>query len=122
MIGWFFGSLKSGGYESRNDGFLTDEERGERDALEIMRRRKEEREGRKAELEQLLFDEWLESKSDEELTGIAEPPLGMYIRGKMHRVALMEHFREKELEGFKKVFFSKNGNGQAREESAAPPN
>ena len=106
MIGWFFGSLKSGGYESRNDGFLTDEERGERDALEIMRRRKE----------QLLFDEWLETKTD------GEPPLGMYIRGKMHRVALMEHFREKELEGFKKVFFSKNGNGQVGEESAAPPN
>ena len=40
LFGWFFGAIKAGGYESKNDGFLTDEERGEIETLERLKKQK----------------------------------------------------------------------------------
>ena len=104
LIGWFFGSLKQGGYESRNDGFLTDEERGEREALERIRKRKAERERLRQETEDLLFSEWLETQSDAELVRAVPPVAGTTPRGNMHLPMLREHFLQKEMASFKEKF------------------
>ena len=102
LFGWFFGAIKAGGYESKNDGFLTDEERGEIETLERLKKQKEKREARKQELEELMFDEWLTSKTKKEIESI-KPPVGEYM-GLFHRSELKAYFVENEMTSFQKTF------------------
>ena len=118
FIAWFFGALKRGGYESRHDGFLTDEERGERAALENLRRRAREREAGKAEMEGLLFAEWLEARTDGELAGIS-PPMTGEVRGEINLKLLRAHFVAEEMGGFKKAFFAGDAAGKAESHPSA---
>ena len=99
LFGWFFGAIKAGGYESKNDGFLTDEERGEIETLERLKEQKEKREARKQELEELMFDEWLTSKTKKEIESI-KPPVGEYM-GLFHKSELRAYFVENEMAKFK---------------------
>ena len=99
-IGWFFGSIKAGGYESKNEGFLTSEEQGERETLRRLKKKQEKREEEKRELEKRMFREWLDPKTDEELREIVEPP--GQVRGDFHLELLKSHFIKNEMAYFQK--------------------
>ena len=100
LIGWFFGAMKTGGgYESKNEGFLTDEEKGEIEALNRLRERQEKREQTKRELDELMFKEWEQSKTDSELNRIVAPT--GKTRGKFHLEMLKAHFLKNEAANFK---------------------
>ena len=100
FIGYFFGALKQGGYNSVTSGFKSSEEIGEEETIARLEKRKKEREEKKQKLEELLFGEWLETKTKEELNTISHPvgePMGQF-----HLAALKSHFLEKEMVEFQK--------------------
>jgi hypothetical protein len=99
LIGFFFGAMKSGGYNPVNEGFQTAEEAAEQEMLIRLKRRQHERESRKKELRELLFKEWLETKDEKELAEIAPPPLRHM--DSLHIVALQDYFYSNEFDRFK---------------------
>jgi DNA-binding transcriptional MerR regulator len=95
VIGYFFSAMKSGGYNSVNAGFLTSEERAEKDMLERLEAKKEQRQERDKKIKDLLFEEWLEDKSDEELISIAKPVIS--FKDNIHLADLKGYFLENEI-------------------------
>ncbi len=102
LIGFFFGAMKSGGYNPVNEGFETAEEAAEKEMLERLKKRKEEKEDRKKELEDLLFQEWIETKEKSELAELSSPPVS--FMDTFHKAALKNYFRENEMDNFKRDF------------------
>lgn len=99
LIGFFFGAMKSGGYNPVNEGFQTAEDAAEQEMLNRLKRRQHERESRKKELRELFFKEWLETKDEKELAEIAPPPLRHM--DSLHIVALQDYFYSNEFDKFK---------------------
>ena len=102
IIGYFFGAMKNGGYNSVKEGFISAEELAEQEMIERLEKKKQEREKNKKKLEKLLFEEWLETKTEKELTEIQEPVLR--FMDTIHRAALEGHFVDNELVKFQKGF------------------
>ncbi len=102
IIGYFFGAMKNGGYNSVKEDFITAEDLAEKEMLERLEKIKNERINRKNKIEELLFNEWLETKSKEELTKI-EPPLTNYM-DTFHRTTLKQYFLNNEMVEFNKGF------------------
>jgi hypothetical protein len=102
LIGYFFGAMKNGGYNSVKEGFISAEELGEQEMLKRLEEKKAAREERQKRIEDLLFEEWLETKTEKELSEIHQPMLG--FMDSMHRAALKGHFVDNELVEFKKGF------------------
>ena len=100
-INFLMGILRKGEYVSAD---YTQEAQSEIDEhLAQLKQRKSAREEKKRELEQLLFDEWIESKTDEDLMAIEKAPLGE-VRGLLHLELLKLHFVEKEMVSFRQKF------------------
>ncbi len=102
MIGYFFGAMKNGGYNSVKEDFVTAEDLAENEMLQRLKKIKNERLERKEKLEELLFSEWLETKSKEDLLMI-ESPLVDYMDS-FHKSALKGYFLENKLAEFQKGF------------------
>jgi predicted transcriptional regulator len=100
IIGYFFGAMKSGGYNSVSDGFISAEELAEKEMLERLERKQVERKERKEKLEALLFEEWLETKNKDEILEIERPVSG-YL-DIIHRAGLKDYFLKNEFDNFKK--------------------
>jgi hypothetical protein len=100
IIGYFFGAMKNGGYNSVKEGFISAEELAEQEMIERLEKKKIEREKNKKKLEKLLFEEWLETKTEKELTEIQEPVLK--FMDTIHRAALEGHFIDNEFDKFQK--------------------
>lgn len=103
LIGFFFGAMKNGGYNPVHEGFETAEDAAEKEMLERLRKKSEERAKRKKELEDLLFQEWIETKEKEELTELSPPPIN--FMDTFHKAALKEYFQENEIEAFKASYY-----------------
>ncbi len=99
IIGYFFGAMKNGGYNSVKEGFISAEELAEQEMIERLEKKKQAREERKKKLEELLFEEWLETKTEQELTEIEKPVLG--FMDTLHRASLRGHFVDNEMAEFK---------------------
>ena len=99
IIGYFFGAMKSGGYNSVSDGFISSEELAEQEMLERLEKKQKERKERKEKLENLLFEEWLETKNETELLEI-QKPVSSYL-DMFHKAGLKEYFLENEFDKFK---------------------
>ncbi len=102
IIGYFFGAIKSGGYNSIINGFIPAEELAEQEMLERLERKKTERKEREIKLKELLFEEWLETKTKDDLVKI-NPPMINYMDS-FHKAALKGYFVDNELEKFKQDF------------------
>lgn len=102
LIGFFFGAMKNGGYNPVNQGFETAEDAAEKEMLERLKKRSEEKEKRKKELEDLLFQEWIEAKGEEELTQLSPPPVR--FMDTFHKADLKNYFRENVMDDFKRDF------------------
>ena len=100
IIGYFFGAMKSGGYNSVSDGFISAEDLAEKEMLERLERKQIERRERKEKLEALLFEEWLETKNKNEILEIERPVSG-YL-DIIHRAGLKDYFLKNEFDNFKK--------------------
>ena len=92
--------MKSGGYNSVSDGFISAEELAEKEMLERLERKQVERKERKEKLEALLFEEWLETKNKDEILEIERPVSG-YL-DIIHRAGLKDYFLKNEFDNFKK--------------------
>ena len=102
IIGYFFGAMKNGGYNSVKEGFVTAEEFAEQEMLKQLEKKKTEREERKKKLEELLFEEWLETKTRNELIEIEKPALN--VMDSFHKAALKEYFVNNKIVEFQKGF------------------
>jgi len=102
IIGYFFGAMKSGGYNPINEGFITAEDLAEKEMIERLENRKKERKERSEKLIDLLFAEWLETKSREELIKI-QNPIHQYL-DMFHKADLKNHFKKNEMELFRREF------------------
>ena len=100
IIGYFFGAMKSGGYNSVSDGFISAEDLAEKEMLERLERKQKERKERKEKLEALLFEEWLETKNKNEILEIERPVSG-YL-DIIHKAGLKDYFLKNEFDNFKK--------------------
>ncbi|MCP4159024.1 MAG: hypothetical protein GY760_03025 [Deltaproteobacteria bacterium] len=99
IIGYFFGAMKSGGYNSVSDGFIPAEELAEKEMLERLEKKQKERKERKDKLEILLFEEWLETKNKNEILEIERPVSG-YL-DIIHKAGLKDYFLKNEFDKFK---------------------
>jgi hypothetical protein len=106
IIGYFFGAMKAGGYNSVTDGFITAEELAEKEMIERLEVRKKESSERNEKLINLLFEEWLETKTREELSNI-ENPIYQFL-DKFHKANLKNYFQQNEMEKFKKEIDNAN--------------
>lgn len=101
IISWFFGAIKGGGYESSSPQFLSDEERGKKEILEFLRKKKEEQEKEKQEMEELAFERWRDKTPDEEIKKLVPPgmlkPFDMF-----HLAQVKDYFVKNKMEGFLK--------------------
>ena len=102
LVGWFMGAMKSGGYISTCPDFLTDEEKGEREMLDIIEKVKREREERDAKIKDFLFEEWLKTKTEQELIKLAQP-VNEYMDA-FHKAMLEGYFEKNVMDEFKKKF------------------
>ena len=100
-LNFLMGSLRNGGYTS--SGYVEEEQGALDRQLALLSERNEKRKREKEKLEELLFGEWLETKTKEELVGIEEPGLDGYM-GIFHKNALKCHFVEKEMLLFQDKF------------------
>jgi hypothetical protein len=100
IIGFFFGAMKKGGYNPVTQGFVTAEELAETEMIERLENKKRATAERKAKLQELLFEEWLETKSKIELSDLEKPVAG--FMGLIHRAALKENFIKNEMSEFQK--------------------
>ena len=64
-----------------------------------LEQRKKDREEKRQKLEELYFDEWVSTKSKDELCDI-EKPMNNFL-DMFHKSALKEHFIAKEFHNFK---------------------
>ena len=96
LIGYFFGALKNGGYNTVSKDFKTSEDQAREDQLRALEERKKIREEQEGRIFELKFDEWLEKKGREELVKLV-PPIGDYL-GTIHRSGLKDFFKENILD------------------------
>jgi len=102
IIGYFFGAMKTGGYNSVCEGFVSSEQMAEKEMIERLAVRNKERQERKEKLEDLLFEEWLETKSKDEILEIEKPTYGHLDM--FHKAGLKDYFQKNEIEKFKAEF------------------
>ena len=102
IIAWFMGSMKLGGYEASRPGFLTDEEKGEREMLAKLEKRKKEKVEREEKISKLLFEEWLDTKTKEELITLAKPL--DHFMDPVHMARLEQYYAENEMDKFREQF------------------
>jgi len=96
-LGYFFGAMKQGGYNSVSEGFKTSEELGEEEQLKKLEQRKTEKEKRRKKIYDLEFENWIEESSREELEAL-EKPIGEYL-GPVHVGTLKEYFKKEVFSG-----------------------
>ena len=97
---FFFGALNKGGYNSLAEDFKTSEEQGEDLMIELHRKKNKEKEERKKELENVLFESWLGEQTEKRIREI-DKPLGDYL-GTLHKANLKDYFLKNEFDHFKK--------------------
>lgn len=95
LIGYFFGALKNGGYNTISKDFKTSEDQAREDQLKALEERRRIREDQEKKIFELKFDEWLEKKDREELIKLVAP-IGDYL-GTIHRSGLRDFFKENVL-------------------------
>jgi hypothetical protein len=59
-------------------GFITAEELAETEMIERLENKKRAKAERKQRLQELLFEEWLETKSESELSDLEKPVAGLW--------------------------------------------
>jgi len=94
--------MKAGGYNPVSEGFVPAEQLAEKEMIERLAIRNKERQERKEKLEDLLFEEWLETKTKEQILEIEKP-----IHGHLdmfHRAGLKVFFKQNEIEKIKAEF------------------
>lgn len=96
LIGYFFGALKNGGYNTLSKDFKTAEDQAREDQLKALEERKRIREDQEKRIFELKFAEWLDTKGKEELVKLV-PPMGEYL-GAIHRSGLKDFFKENILD------------------------
>ena len=101
-IGYFFGAMKQGGYNSLSEGFKTSEEHAIDEMLARLETRAKKKEEKNKKLEDLLFKEWVETKSKNELVALEKPV--MDYMDSLHLASLKGYFLDNEMEEFKKSF------------------
>jgi hypothetical protein len=99
--------MKSGGYNPVSEGFISAEDLAEKEMIERLETRMKEGRERSEKLLNLLFEEWLETKSREELIKI-ENPIHQYL-DMFHRADLKNHFQKNEMEQFRREVSNANG-------------
>lgn len=100
IIGYFFGAMKSGGYNPISEGFITAEELAEKEMIQRLELKQKEGRERSEKLLNLLFEEWIAIKGKEELIKI-EKPVYQYL-DMFHKNALKDYFQKYEIENFRK--------------------
>ena len=86
--------------DTESEDFLAAMAQGEKEMIERLEAQKKERDSRKEKLETLLFEQWLETITDEEKKTLAVP-MGDFM-GAFHLQELKEYFR-KEVYSSKKA-------------------
>ena len=101
LLGYFYGALRNGGYNSVTGNFKTSEEIGEEEAIAYLEQRKKGKEERKEKLTALLLEEWIESKTREEIIKLV-PPMVYSPMGDLHMVLVKDYFIENEMGEFQR--------------------
>ena len=100
-LNMLMGILRHGVYTSSE--YLKEEETALENELRGLRERKKRRDDLLKEKQELLFEEWLEPKSKDEIVAIVPTPMNsneFYMQG-IHKELLFNHFVENEMELFK---------------------
>jgi|GEM_PF-2476099 len=94
-VAMFLALLKRGEPYVSQKGYISDEDRLIQENIERLKKARDEKKKREEELLNLKFDEWVASKSRDELMQI-EPPIGDFM-GALHRNALKDYYVRNEF-------------------------
>ena len=101
-LNFLMGTVRKGGYTSSK--YVEEEELAIKMQLKVLQLRKESREKEKEQYEELLFEEWIITKTEEEIWKILPPPMNdkTFYMKKIHKELLLNYFVENEMDGAKK--------------------
>ena len=120
-ISLFFGAVKNGEYVPIKSGFKTGEEQGKAEMIARLEQIKRKRAETKERLEELLFEEWLATKSKDEILAIARPSPSFDYLDLVHKSGLRKHFIKYEIEKFQDKTAKKLGINLAQSAQSNEP-
>ena len=93
--------MRHGAYTSSE--YLKEEDNAIENEVRALRERKKRREDLLKRKQELLFEEWLEPKSKEEIIDIIPPPMNdkQFYMQRIHKELLLNYFVENEMDGAK---------------------